>query len=78
MDVVLCECVCRCQRHLALPLIPPLSPPRPPGHRISAAGSAGDTRQTPDPLSARSSWPETIREGDAEEKCVCVAAGGAQ
>lgn len=77
VDVVLCECVCRCKLHLALPLIPPPSPPRPPGHRISAAGSAGDTRQTPDPLSARSSWPETIREGDTEEKGVCVAAGGA-
>lgn len=47
--------------HLALPQNPLPSPPHPPGHRFSA-GSAGGTHQTPDPPSARSSWPETVRE----------------
>lgn len=59
--------------HLALPLILPPSPPRPPGHRFSAAGSAGDTHQTPDPPSARSSWPETVRTA----VCVGVLRAGA-
>lgn len=69
--------VCVCFSHLALPPIPPPSPPHPPGHRTS--DSAGDTRQTPDPLSSRFSWPETTREGDTEEECVrlcvCVCVG---
>lgn len=75
--------VCVAESHLALPLIPPPSPPHPAGHRFSAAGSSGDTRQTPDQLSARSSWPETMR----AVTCACVcgfeskggeAAAGAQ
>lgn len=48
--------------HLALPQTPRPSPPHPPGHRFSVAGSAGDTHQMPDLPSARSSWPETERE----------------
>lgn len=66
-------CVSVCVRYLALPPIPPPSPPHPPGRRFSAAGSAGDTRQTPDPPSARSSWPETIREDTEKKVCVCVS-----
>lgn len=65
-----CVYVCVGVSHLALSLIPPPSPPHPPGHRFSAAGSAGDTHQTPVPPFARSSWPETVRE-DADKK-VCV------
>ncbi len=77
VDKILCACVCErtCMcvdvNHLALPPIPPPSPLHPPGPRFSAAGSAGDTHQTPDPLSARSSWPETVRQ-KADEKCVSV------
>lgn len=65
--------------HLTVSQIPPPSPPLPPpGHRSSAAGSAGDRRRTPDPPSARSSWPETMREGHIQRSvCVrlCVCAG---
>lgn len=79
-----CVYVCVGVSHLALPPIPPPSPPRPPGHRFSAAGSAGDTHRTPDPPSARSSWPETGKEDTETKECVCVerrvgeAAAGAQ
>lgn len=48
--------------HLAPPQTPRASPPHPPDHRFSVAGSAGDTHQKPDLRSARSSWPETVRE----------------
>lgn len=61
--------------HLAPPAAPPPSPPHPPARRLSVAGSAGDTHQTPDPLSAQSSWPETVRGGGVETPrrwCVCV------
>lgn len=60
--------------HLAPPAAPPPSP-HPPARRLSVAGSAGDTHQTPDPLSAQSSWPETVRGGGVETPrrwCVCV------
>lgn len=66
-------CGCACV-HLALPPTPLPSPPRPPGRRFSAAGSAGDTRQMPGQLSARSSWPETATRGREMCLCVCVSA----
>lgn len=74
-----CGCRFVCLRlsvsHLAPPAAPPPSPPHPPARRLSVAGSAGDTHQTPDPLSAQSSWPETVRGGGVETPrrwCVCV------
>lgn len=55
-------------------LVPLVTPPPPhlhhPGRHFSAAGSAGDTRQRLDPLSARSSRPETTGEAQTKEKCV--------
>lgn len=52
-------CSCVDVSHLALPRIPPPSPPQPPGLQFSVAGSAGDTHRRPGPPCARSSWPET-------------------
>lgn len=61
--------MCVCVSHLALLLSLLPSPPHLLGHRFSAAGSAGDTHQTPAPPSVRSSWPVTAKGGHEEKVC---------